>query len=329
MHDTYHSTVIICAAGSGVSYGMIHRLRATWGKDINLIAIDINPPHLVTASILCEHYLQVSHSSCMEFQDQLASLIYKHPSSHIYPAINADYTALALVQRLHNFRNCDFVSIESQYLPLIADKLALYQFLTSIGVLTPITYSSSDVLNGEVPHILFAKPRNGYGSMGAGKITRDEVLVKSNQFFADNLIQEICQGPEITVDVYFDVKKGDVAVVCRERIEVKAGVCTKARIFLHKELESIAIQIGYALKYRGSFCFQVLTKDGRYVVTDLNFRPGAGTAISCSAGADFFSAMHACRCEENGMQYIDTSIIKAGDVYVTRQYFEYITKVVS
>lgn len=326
MSHQLHSTAVVCASGSGVSHGLIQRLRATWGSDVCIIALDINPAHLVSASVLADEFINVAPSKDVKFQDQLSNVLNRHGGAHVYPAVNSDFFALAELRRSQVFKNCDFVCLGDDYLTLATDKLMLASTMKAIGVLTPETISIEDIKGNYFPELFFIKPRNGFGSRGASLITREELLKYEIDKFQELIVQEVCTGPEVTVDAFVDAKLGDCAVVCRERIEVKSGVCTKARLFSDTKLEALAQRIGVALGVRGSFCFQVMRSQGDWVVIDLNLRPGAGTALSCAIGADFFSAMHACRCGERGIDRIDLSWIKRGDCFVTRQYVEYVTR---
>jgi carbamoyl-phosphate synthase large subunit len=44
----------------------------------------------------------------------------------------------------------------------------------------------------------------------------------------------------------------------RERIETKAGVCSKARLFHDDRILEIANAIGSVVGLKGAFCFQIL-----------------------------------------------------------------------
>ena len=60
-----------------------------------------------------------------------------------------------------------------------------------------------------------------------------------------------------------------------------------------------------------------------WVVTDLNLRSGAGTAITCSAGFDVLAAAFACREGEDYTKFL--SPIAAGEEFiVTRQHAEFV-----
>ena len=79
---------------------------------------------------------------------------------------------------------------------------------------------------------------------------------------------------------------GPVQAVCRERLEVKAGVCTKARVFTDPQIGDLAERLGAGLGLEGAFCFQVMRDAARgWVVTDVNARHGAGSRMSAAVGS--------------------------------------------
>ena len=58
-----------------------------------------------------------------------------------------------------------------------------------------------------------------------------------------------------------------------------------------------------------------------WLVTDINARLGAGTAISVAVGLDFFSGMFAVLWGEDPSQYF---IPLEKETFVTRQYSEFV-----
>ena len=51
-------TVLVGSAGTGTAFGAICALRKIWSTSIKIIAMDINPPHLCTASLLADAYVR-------------------------------------------------------------------------------------------------------------------------------------------------------------------------------------------------------------------------------------------------------------------------------
>ncbi|ALV57694.1 hypothetical protein TQ36_16265 [Burkholderia cenocepacia] len=102
---------------------------------------------------------------------------------------------------------------------------------------------------------------------------------------SDSIVyQQPCTGDEYTIDV---LRVGsDVISVTRERLEIKAGVCTKARVFVHPNTDTLARRIAEVFDLQGLFCFQVIgdIASGDLKIIDINPRCGGGTALSVAAG---------------------------------------------
>lgn len=324
-----HSTAIVCAAGSGPSFGFIQRVRIVWGDQVHLVALDTNPRQLVSASVIADTFVQVSGSKEPAFVEELAQILDRWPDAHVYPAVNSDFAALCKMRSSKLWPAASFVTPSASILQIVNDKASLESLLGKIAVPTPRSYTIRQVANSASSQFYFVKPRDGFGGVGAHMMTRADVLSLEPDRLHDVVIQELCDGPEVTADVFYDSDSDDFAIVCRERLEVKSGVCTKARLFIDPTLAEYGRRLGRLVKARGSFCFQVMRARGGWVVTDVNLRPGAGTALSCAVGADFFAAMHATRCGERGVTLVDTTALNRGDCYVTRQYTEYVTEIPS
>ena len=193
---------------------------------------------------------------------------------------------------------------------ICSDKYKTYHWLKENDLPTPETYLLDD-LDLDMEYLI--KPRSGFGSTVqklTGRLAKQ--TINSENFIA----QELCTSPEITIDVFNDKSKKQFRYLCRERIETRAGVCTKAKIFINPELEKLARVIADKLSL-SYFCFQVMIIDEQWVVTDINPRYGAGTAMCSAVGMDFYSAMIADVLELEPEIYFSNFNSEA---YVTRQY---------
>jgi phosphoglycolate phosphatase-like HAD superfamily hydrolase len=123
---------------------------------------------------------------------------------------------------------------------------------------------------------LVAKPRSGVGSSGFMLLTSQEALdeIRGDE---QRVVQARCQPPEVTIDVFLSLDGGNFRAICRERLETRAGVCTKARVFESDELTALAETIGRGLGLFGACCIQVMRDaSNAWSVTDVNARPGGG-----------------------------------------------------
>ena len=165
---------------------------------------------------------------------------------------------------------------------------------------------------------VFVKPEQGFGSHGARAVVVDDIAALLARE-PGLLVQSMCYEPEITVEVFN--RRGMIHSLCRERLETKAGVCTKARIWVDTALHSLSQRLCAVLDLPEAFCFQVMAgEDGTWLITDVNPRLGAGTALSTAYGWSLASAALACWGGiEYPMQFLHT---RSGDVHVVRVFQE-------
>lgn len=312
--------VLLGSAGTGTAFAAACALRKVWGAEVKIVAIDTNPKHLCTTSLLAEHYQQMLPFNDKKFPAQIAQVIHDYEIDTYLPLFPQEI--LVAIKYLRDNPN---KILYKKLIPssisgnLCADKLKLMDFLNSEKIPVPHTSLADKPFDSE---FYFMKPRCGQGSKGARGILKGDLDSISENDRNSYIVQELCQGPEITVDAFSDSQNIYTFAICRERIEVKNGVCTKARVFVDDELLNLAKKLSSLLALEGCFCFQIMRdSSGRNVVTDLNPRPGAGTAISVATGNDFFAATFANAWEQDYQRYF--SILKH-DTFVTRQFCEFI-----
>jgi len=311
--------VLLGSAGTGTAFAAACSLRRAWSQSVKIVAIDINPMHLVTTSLLADCFVKVPLSTAPEFQSKLLGILEHHKVDTYLPLLPEE---IALAARLreggHISKTVAVMAPSLAASVACADKWKLGYLLTKHGVPVPKTALASEPY---VAEDYFLKPKNGTGSRGVRKIKAQELSKFVGSDAEEWVLQEVCSGPEVTVDAFFDPVTEINHVVCRERIEIKSGVSTKSRLFWDEELSNYARGIAEVLNLAGSFCFQVMRNASGWVVTDVNPRPGAATAMCALTGNDFFAAAFA-RCW--GMDTRQFFQPLDGERFVTRQYTEFI-----
>lgn len=315
-------TVLIGAAGTGTSFAIATRLRGTWGADVRIVGMDINPPELVTTSLLCDTFHQVPRADDPSFARILEGIFKTETPTTYLPILNDEIALASRLASSDRARVIDIVAPAPELAELSRDKLLLAGWLAEGGVSAAKTCLPE---NRTGPGPWFMKPRNGVGSHGTRLADTVFLRAANPEELEAMVLQEVCTPPEVTVDSFFDAAAGRGRALCRERLETKAGVCTKARVFENPELSDMAMRIGTALGQRGTICFQVMRAGNGWAVTDLNLRPGAGTAMTCAAGFDVLSAFVACRWGLPTDDYFPESS-SDGDIIVTRQYAEFVMR---
>ncbi len=313
-------TVLIGAAGTGTAFGAITALRRYWANRVRIVASDVNPPHLVTASILSDHYEQVPYANTAAFRKALVRIIHNHQADYYLPLLPEEVVAALELQSSSQLpKSLVILSAARQSALPVTDKLAVANWLETHQFPFPRTADCRSPFS-ETAYLL--KPRHGSGSRGTSIIQAPDLEPMVATLEGEWIIQEICAGPEITVDGFYAPEADEYHIVCRERLEVKTGVSTKARLFYDAGIAEITHRLAQHLPLNGTFCYQLMQKQGNWVIIDINPRPGAGTAMCVPSGNDFHAANFAQAFGESFRSFFQPL---KHDLFVTRQYSEFLT----
>lgn len=274
-------TILISAGGTATAWHLASLIASDFRDHYRLLVCDINPRHLVPAAVLADGFFQVPPSGAAGYRDAMLALLRAEGVSvfvtlidedcYAFPVDDPDLRALGVVS----------TGVEAGTAAILRDKGVLAAHLREAGLPVPRDYALADLEAASDAQAFFVKPRAGFGSRGVYRADRPAALAAAVQ--PGLLVQALCTGPEVTVEVYQD--HGTVEALCRERIETKAGVCTKARVWADAELAELARRVCATLRLPAAFCFQVMRDaHGDWVITDLNPRLGAGTALATKAG---------------------------------------------
>ncbi len=275
----------------------------------------------MAAAALADEYLQSPFVADEAYADWLAKALRDTGASLYVPLIDED---IAIASRLAGEGRVGTARIAAPQVEsarICWDKLATSTWLRERRLPTAETWVPSAAPRSG--RSLVVKSRYGQGSGGFRVLGESEEL-DALESVDDYVVQAFCERPEVTVDVFLARDGGVFRAACRERIETKAGVCTKARVFESQELARLAEEVARGLGLIGGSCIQVMRDDGGdWAVTDVNARPGAGSRLSTAAGVDILGAVYADLLElpfaaEEELAALDR------DVYVVRQFDEYV-----
>lgn len=169
------------------------------------------------------------------------------------------------------------------------DKLATAERLLAANVPAPKTVTLVEYranpacLKGPA----IAKPNAGSASVGIVRPQMPSDLDGLPE--AGYIVQELWQGVEYTVNMFFDQGGRLCCAVPHRRIEVRSGEVAKGRTERVPQLMEAAEKIAKALPgARGPLCFQaIVTDSGDYAVFEINARFGGGYPLAHRAGARF------------------------------------------
>jgi len=269
--------VLILAGGTATAWHLVNEIEKHYKNDIEVYVCDINPEYLIPSSKKAKKFIQVPPISSEIYYNSIIKILEENKIDLIIPLIDFDLSIFSNDNKDLKLLNVKSTAPDKYVVEILSDKYNMAIWLDSIGVKVPKLYSLEDI---EIDKDYILKPKKGFGSRGVIKCRGSEIKVNYNK---DCLIQEVCKAKEITVEIF--KIKNVLKTICRERIEVKSGVCTKARIFKDKELHSIVENIVSNIDFPNASCIQfMLNKENEWCVTDINLRLGAGTALSSKIG---------------------------------------------
>jgi carbamoylphosphate synthase large subunit len=290
-----------------------------------VIACDTNSNALVAASVVAHGFQQLVSAKDADFARRVPKILGDLGVKFFYPIHDEEIRVAS--HEVSAFRGQGIIvcAPSAQAVELATDKLTLGGILSKVGIRYPETVSLSEErwFDGGV----IVKPRRGVGSRGVTIFDEREQL-DAFRHSPDVVCGEyVCQRPlaepELTVDVFFDPERNFHRSICRERIEVRAGITTKARIFRDEAVADLGARLAACLGLCGSFCFQVrLDNDGQWAVIDVNPRIGGATATSVAIGLDFPTAHVAYFAGRDARPYFSDA---EGEYHVCSSYREHVT----
>lgn len=282
--------------------------------------MDINPRQLVAAAALADRYIQSPLVADDAYPGWLEAKLAETGADFYIPLIDEDIAIASRLLEEGRTGETRIAAPRPESARVCWDKLATHDWLREGGLPTCDTWVPSEApVDGRE---MIAKFRYGQGSHGFQVLAEPADLAALSA--EENLVvQVLCEPPEVTIDTFLSQDGTSFRAVCRERIETKAGVCTKARVFESGELADLAEAIARSLELCGGSCTQVMRLGGEWVVTDVNARPGGGTRLSSAAGVDILGAVYAdllgCTFDAaEALRQLDR------DVHVVRQFDEYV-----
>jgi len=188
------------------------------------------------------------------------------------------------------------------------DKYQTSSYIESLRLLSPITvvgYQNAikKIEDGILKFPLILKPRWGSGSIGIEKVVDMEefkevyavlkrkikrsILATASEGEDYILIQEYIDGQEFGMDVMNDLDGNTIGVVVKKKLAMRAGETDKAVIVESAEIEKIGRLLGSSLRHIGNLDCDILEKEGRFYVLELNPRFGGGFPFTYEAGANY------------------------------------------
>lgn len=269
-------TIVISSAGRRV--GLVQAFRASaefLNIELYIICTD-KDPDLAPACHLADLALTVPSAKDSNFSEAIHAIASKYQPILFVPTIDPELSFYASSQ-------LPCVSATSELVDIFYDKLKTAQFLEKQGLNHPKTCDFSENC---LPLPYFLKPRFGSASKGAFLAETEKIPDLKEPYVA----QELLDGDEFTVNLYFNKKGLCQCVIPHLRQEVRAGEVSKGLTVKNEVLEALGWKLGKILEGNvwGPLCFQTkYDKEGKFSIFEINPRFGGGYPLQHQAGAVF------------------------------------------
>lgn len=260
------------------------------GVEARLVAADLRP-ELSAACQMADVSVAVPRCGSPDFVPALLEACKRHGVRLVVPTIDTELHVLSEHRAMFAAAGVDVAVSAPSLVAVARDKQATAALFAEVGLNTPRTLAAAEYSRRPAalnwPVIL--KLRGGSSSIG---IVRPRSVAEATQTALTNeelIVQELWEGREYTVNMFFDLAGKLRCAVPHWRIETRAGEVSKGRTEDIPALRDAAWQLGARMTgARGALCFQAIVNDaGEYAAFEINARFGGGYPLAHRAGARF------------------------------------------
>lgn len=261
------------------------RAFAALGVEGRIIALDADP--LAPALSVADRAFVVPRLAQPDYIPALAEICGREQPVVVFPLIDPDVPVLAANRAALEAAGARLAVVSTEAAEITADKWLSARFFRRLGLATPRSWLAADPQGEPMEFPLFVKPRRGSAAKDTFTAKNADELAFFTRYVTDAIVQEYLSGPEITSDVVCDLEGGVLAVVSRQRIEVRWGEVAKGVTVSDPRILEACVSIARALPAGGPITVQCMMKNGTPHFTEINARLGGGAPLGIAAGADW------------------------------------------
>lgn len=261
------------------------------GRDVRFYGTDVTD--LSPALQLCDEGFLVDPVSHSRYLDQLFSIVRAKRIGLLVPTIDLDLLLLARHREAFGRLGCRVLISSPGVVEVCQDKRQTDRFLWQHGFAAPMTWGVADVLAADLKQHFtwpcFLKPWDGHAAKGAAVVHDRQELLCLGRRVPDAICQELIEGTEFTCDVYVDFEMQVRCVVPRQRLDVRSGEVSKARVAKRTDIMTEVARLVESLGAGpGVITVQLFeTPSDELKFIEVNPRFGGGAPLSIAAGANF------------------------------------------
>lgn len=285
---------------------LLHYFRENFNSDDKIYATDMqaSAPGMAEA----DEPIIVPSVYSDAYIPSLLDIVKQHRIDALISLNDLELPILSAHREAFESLGCSLLVSSQRVIDITFDKVKTAEFLNEIGINTPRTLCTWEELgkafaDGSMSYPLVVKPRWGSASIGIEFPQDDEELklvdalsrlklqrtILSHVSNTDTdraiLYQEKIEGKEYGMDILNDFEGNYVGTFVREKLAMRAGETDKATSIIDERFEEIGRKISKHLGHIGNLDCDVLERDGKLYVLELNPRFGGGYPFSHEAGA--------------------------------------------
>lgn len=262
---------------------------AALGATARVLAADFNP-RLSPACPAADAAFTVPGCAEPDFAESMLAICRRERVDVLIPTIDPELAVYSARREDFAVAGTRVVISAPEVVALAGDKRATAERLRAAGIATPATVTLEH-LRGEPAALrwpVIVKPNNGSASAGIHRLQSPAELGRLRGG-PEDIAQELWQGREYTVNLFFSADGRLRCAVPHWRIETRSGEVSKGVTVRLDCLLEAARKLESCLPgARGPLCFQAMvTEAGDMAVFELNARFGGGYPLAHRAGAPF------------------------------------------
>ena len=267
---------------------MLHAFRNAYralGLGGAITAVDANP--LAPALKIADRSFLVPRTEKSDYVATLLRICRQERIDLIFPLTDPELPLFACHRDEFAKAGSRLVLSTERAVTISSDKWLTKSFFNHLDLPTPQSWLPGKDIPDPVSFPLFIKPREGSGSARCFEVRNERELELFSSYVPNPILSELLPGPEITSDVICDLNGQLLAVVSRQRIEVRGGEVAKGVTVFDPRISDACRVIAQELCAIGPITVQCMMKDGVPHYTEINARFGGGVPLTIAAGADF------------------------------------------
>lgn len=273
--------VLITACGAKVALVRAFR-RAATARGLRTLAADVVADAVALRE--ADAALRLPRWSDPGYGEALVAACTEHAVGLLVPTADAEMPwLLPVVERLSAVGTTVLLP-SARTLSICRDKRALVEFCRAHGFAVPETFDADWVPTG---FPVFARPAQGQGGMGAGRVDTPALLAALREIHPDLLVQAYVDEPEYSVDLLMDLEGRPLQAVARRRVAVRGGEAIVCRVERVDALTDTVMRLGEVLGLVGHNVVQAFwSPESGPRIIEINPRFGGASNLAIEAGLD-------------------------------------------